>query len=326
VISYQIPERPPAMPVALWSAALNYRPQAVAEPLWIEIRPVVLTVIARYRPPTLHALKTTLTAVSQLFAWSVEQHLALDIEVVLSPDPVARFIGQTGGSSTATDASTRSRLAAVGREVTKKAPWPGQATSLPRTAQRPVCYQDLIGYARMSDRQATASAARVFKGLLMLCNGAGASGGQATRAHTDGLHQDETGRWCVWLDSPDRAVPLVADYVPIALSLATEHPGQPFLTSGERSLSWLANTVADFRMDTTAVSVNAGRLRTTWIVNRLNSGAHIKTVAEAAGLTSGTFLTDVLPYLAEPKAVAADPMTAALSHANQPVGLCDVTG
>lgn len=304
-----VPARPAYVPDDVWQYVLRYEPTAVPSGTWAESRGFVLLVVGRSAPHSVRSAKQALVHVSQFAGWAVDKGLPLDPEKVLTPDLVARHVEETSDDpASASASSTRARLSTIGRKATTRALWPGRQRAIARTPIRaPYTTADLTLYAKAVDRQRTEVASRYLGGLLVLCHGAGATSGQALAARTDVLVLDGHRRWCVRLSGPDRLVPLVVGYVDRARALAAGHPGEPWLTDRPKGLNWLSNTAEDLRLDTRSPALTATRLRTTWLVDRLNAGVPVRSLVLAAGLRTTGSITDLLPYLLRDDAALTAP-------------------
>ena len=292
------PSCPDGVAADVWAYALRYRPRSLPAETWGQVRPFVLEVAARVAPGTRDAARITLVDTTALWGWAAARHLPLDVEKVLTPDRVARYVDETfRGGSDGTASTTRGRLDKIGRTATRKAPWPGRRTKISRTAPvMPYTEAEITGYRRAAAVQMFGSSRRCLTGVLVLCAGAGAMPGQAARARTDGLVLDDLGRWCVTLDRPDRLVPIVTDYVEDALRLAAAHPGEPWLSPVDRCGDWLGGRLRSAVLDTTLPPMLSMRLRATWTVGRLDAGVPMKTLMRAAGIATGHALTPYLQY------------------------------
>lgn len=289
------PSCPQGVPADVWAYVLRYRPRGVTRDVWEQVRPHVLDVAGKAGPRNRDTAADLLTNTTGLWGWAAARQLPLDPEKVLTPDWVARYVEENYEGASAT--TLRSRLERVGRAATRRAPWPGRPTVIPRTPPAgPYSAAEIAAYRKAADAQQRRSTRRCMTGVLVLCAGAGAMPGQAARATTDGLVRDEGGRWCVALDRPDRVVPIVLDLVDDALRLAADHPGEPWLSHAPRSHDWLGGVLRKVRLDTGSAPLLALRLRTTWAVGRLDAGVPVKTLVRAAGLTTAHSLSPLLPY------------------------------
>lgn len=105
-----------------------------------------------------------------------------------------------------------------------------------------------------------------------------------------------------------RVVPVLADWeAPLAqVALAAMRPDQ-YLLLPRREIDWNRNLLANFVAYTghKPFSINAARMRTTWICHHLTIGTPIRLLADAAGMESPRALGDYLHLLATADVVEA---------------------
>lgn len=156
------PACPDGVPGEVWAYVLRYRPRNVATDVWEQVRPFVLEVTGKFAPGTQDAARTTLSTTTSLWAWAVRTGLRLDPEKVLTPDRVARYVEETfRGRPPGSETTTRGRLGSIGRAATRRAPWPGRPTVIPRTPPAgPYLPAEMTGYRRAAAAQRFASTRR----------------------------------------------------------------------------------------------------------------------------------------------------------------------
>jgi hypothetical protein len=234
---------------------------------------------------------------ARLAAWAAGEGLPLDVEVVLDPDTVERFVA-VGLADDGSRATYRSTLRRIGPLLTSKAPWEARPApvarrhvALPYTA---VELDWLRGDART---QPTAGRVRAARALLALGAGAGLDGRWITRVEAEDVRMGG-GVVLVRVGEPSpRSVPVLAAWEDEILELAATAGGE-FLVGGR--------SVSKNRAGALAASVvvanghprfSASRLRSTWLVTHLVMGTRLPELAGAAGLQGITVVSDLLPFV-----------------------------
>ena len=104
----------------------HYQPRDIDRTVWQAVRPfllVCLDSLALGRGPGAQRVVRVLT---KLAGWAVGEGLPLDVEVVLDPDTVERFVA-VGLADDRSRATYRAVLRRIGPKLTKTAPWEARA-------------------------------------------------------------------------------------------------------------------------------------------------------------------------------------------------------
>jgi hypothetical protein len=280
--------------VAEWLAP--YRPSGVAGELWDG--PLGLFVrdsIAQLDPIGVASARRTATVLSALAAWCLGEGLPLDVEVLLDPDTVERFVS-VGLRNDQNRGTYRSVLRRIGPRLTKRAPWePRPEPVCRRQVTVPYSLAELAGLWRDAQRQSTSALRRSALALVALGAGAGLDGRWVTRV----APEDVTTAGIAVGEPAARVVPVVAEFADSVDELAWSCPAGEFLVGG-RSLSRNRASYLAARLELAADTprLNCSRLRSTWLVGHLDRGTRLPELVAMAGLKGLTVLSDLLPYVA----------------------------
>jgi len=275
----------------------SYRPRTSP---WIELWPLirifVLRILLFIKPPTLDSAKDSTWAVTRFAGWSVQQGLKLTEEVVFQPLRVEEFVAGVAMSAISRR-NLRSRLRAIGRQVTQKAPWPPEPVRLPRSErQRPYTATDLDLLERDIARQSPA-VRRAAESVHHLVLGAGL---RPTALRTVGaVHLVEVhGFWCLAIRRGDTVsyIPILAAHVSAVLDLASRYPDGPFVHPRAEELG-IYKVLAGFKCGNSTPHPNAQRYRSNWFLEHLLWGTRLDLLVAAAGVRELYGLHELLRYL-----------------------------
>ena len=282
--------------VAVWLDA--YTPRCVPPDLWrTTLRPFVLPAMRQLVPigPAIAARQCR--ALARLAAWCVDQGIDLDVEQVLDPDTVERFVavGLRGAGSSGT---YRSDLRRMGRVLTTSAPWEPRPAALNRRhVAVPYSARELAALRRNARRQSTATRRRAARALLGLGLGAGLDGRWSTRVSGADV-REVGGAVVVHVGAPaPRVVPVRAEFEEELRTLANA-AGEELLVGGTSVARNRASQLAtQFERSHATPRLSAARLRATWLVHHLTVGTRLPELASAAGLVGITVLSDLLAHV-----------------------------
>ena len=146
----------------------DYQPRHMGADDWALVGPFVVECVGRLKLERSPASMRVIRAVARLAMWSLEQGLPLDVEMVLDPETVDRFIA-TELDDDRSWATYRSVLYGVGPALTKTAPWADRSR---RTHKRrvapPYSPIELAGLGADALAQPTAGRRRAARALVAL--------------------------------------------------------------------------------------------------------------------------------------------------------------
>jgi hypothetical protein len=277
----------------------GYWPKSIDADRWDEVRPFVLDAAERLGLDGGAGAQRAVRVLARLAAWAAGQGLPLDLEVVLDPDTVERFVvvGLTDDRSRAT---YRAVLRRVGPLLTRRAPWEVRpAPAARRQVAVPYPLHELESLRSDALVQPTPGRVRAARALLALGAGAGLDGRWVTRIGAPDVRRSG-GVVVVRVGEPcPRVVPVLASWEGAVLELAAS-AGREFLVGG-RSLAKnrASSLAASLVVGNGHPRFSASRLRSTWLVSHLLLGTRLPELAAAAGLQGVTVLSDLLPHVSK---------------------------
>lgn len=240
----------------------------------------------------------TARVLARLAAWAMGEGLPLDLEVILDPDTVERFVA-VGLADDRSRATYRAALRRVGPLLTRRAPWESKAAPVAhRRVALPYTTAELDALQSDARVQPTVARVRAACALLALGAGAGLDGRWVARVSADDVrvHGDAV---LVGVGEPSaRVVPVLAAWEQDVLELAGFAGGE-FLVGGRSMAKNRAGALAASLVVANGhPRFSASRLRSTWLVTHLTIGTRLPELARAAGLQGVTVLSDLLPFAA----------------------------
>lgn len=276
------------------------KPGRVPAEAWSVIGPFVREVAGRLSYLSPETMKNYIHAIAYYVFWASERGLLLDVEVVFTPSRVQHYIQTaTAHLVPSSRAAHRAALVRVGREVTRRAPWPPPGVSFEmRQLQPPYSPSEVELYLQMAGQLSTKFKRRVATAQLCLGLGAGL---HAQEYMTIGLEHLVLHGDVFMLDIPGakaRKVPMHQRYADLLLELGDRHPREPFIAP-------LTDTAPSERLDKVLGVIKypgvwrptTTRLRTTWLVRMLRSGCNLAEVMYMSGLQGTKSLIDLVPYI-----------------------------
>jgi hypothetical protein len=154
----------------------SYRPQRIAPSAWLAVRPLVVDCAVVLGLHDGADARRVVRVLARLAPWAVGEGLPLDVEVVLDPDTVERFVA-VGLSDDRSRATYRAVLRRVGPLLTRRAPWEAKALTVARRQVAvPYTAEEIRGLRDDAMAQPTAGRVRAARALLALGAGAGLDG------------------------------------------------------------------------------------------------------------------------------------------------------
>ena len=242
----------------------GYRPQKLDGSTWVTVKPFVATCAEELALDGGAASLRKIRVLARLAGWALGEGLPLDVEVVLDPDTVERFIA-SGVDHDRSRATYRSELRRLGPLLTRHAPWEAR----PRPVAR---------------RQVAPPYTPQARALLALSAGVGLDGRWVARVRAQDVLAAR-GAVLVRVSEPGtRAVPVLAAWEDEVLELKAT-AGAEYLVGGcstarNRAGSLAASLVVPYGCP----KFSASRLRSTWLVSHLAMGTRLPELARAAGM------------------------------------------
>jgi hypothetical protein len=275
----------------------SYRPSGIDPAIWAGVRPFVWDCVRGlgYDRDSAMAWRVV-RELARIAAWAVSQGLPLDVEVVLDPDVVERFI-VVGLAYDPSRATYRTVLRRIGPKLTRKAPWqPRPATVARRQVAVPYSAAEVGLLKADAALQPTPGRLRAARALLALGLGAGLDGRWVARVRGVDVTRHEDAVSVRVGEPAPREVPVLVEWEDEVVSLAAV-AGRALLVGGDSSgknragqlAAWLVVGHGHPRFSTP-------RLRSTWLVTHITMGTRLPELTRAAGLQGVTVLSDLLEF------------------------------
>jgi len=276
----------------------SYRPADVDPVMWDSVRPFVRDCVSRLglNQDSSSAWRVV-RELARLAAWAVGEGLPLDVEVVLDPDTVERFV-TVGLADDSSRATYRSVLRRVGPKLTRRAPWQPEPVALSRRQVATPYSAREIGWLRAGAVvQVTPGRVRAARALLALGAGAGLDGRWIARVTAGDV--DRVGKVVlVSVGEPmARRVPVLADWEDEVLGLAATAGGEFLVGGTSTSRNRAGALAASLAVPNGHPRFSASRMRSTWLLVHLALGTRLPELARAAGLEGVTVLSDLLRFV-----------------------------
>jgi len=279
-----------------WLAA--YRPLRISPREWAAVRPFVVECGERLGLEGGAAAVRVVRVLARLAVWAVGEGLPLDVEVVLDPDTVERFVAVGLAGEGRSRATYRATLRRVGPLLTTRAPWEARPAPVARRqVALPYSARELDGLRAAALAQPTPRRVRAARALLALGAGAGLDGRWVARVAACDVRV-AGGAVVVRVGEPaPREVPVLACWEREVLGLAAT-AGCEFLVGGRsRARNRAGALAASLVVANGAPSFSASRLRSTWLVTHLALGTRLPVLTRAAGMEGATVLSDLLGFV-----------------------------
>jgi hypothetical protein len=265
--------------------------------LWPAIQAFVIRIVLAIRPPTVQSSRNSMVAVSRFAGWATQEGIDLVEEELFHPLRIEAFTACTWVGTEYFRATVRSRLRAIGREVTRDAPWAPEPTRL-RRRELAVPYSalevDLLRQDIARQFKVTRRAAEVVHYLGL---GAGLKSTVLARTTADHIVVVD-GTWCVAVehDGTVRYVPILRPYVAPIRELAKRYSDGPMAHRNGHRMQ-VGEMLERFVPGPRTPRPSTWRYRSTWLVSHLAIGTRIDLIIEAAGVREQRGIMDLLPYL-----------------------------
>ena len=281
----------------------GWAPVSVSEAAVVFVRGVV----TQAAPATPGRAKALLFAAGRLAAFAERVGLELEAGVVLHTSVIERFVIDGCRSvSPATRRTLRTNLRALARSL-ERYPEPAAVPLVRERAKRPYSLTEVDGFLRLAAGQSTR--ARGLRASALICLGAGAGVIAGELRHVRGSDIVERSGGVIVAVSGQRArtVPVSERYQQRLLQAAA-FAGDRYVIGGRNpDRRNVTDTLsATLSTDSSLPRLQAGRLRSTWLVEcaeRIGLGVFM----QAAGITCSQRLGDLaaqLPAVSEDELVA----------------------
>ncbi len=276
----------------------NYRPQkAPCSVLWPLMAAFVVRIVLLVCPPTVESARNSMIAVTRFAGWALQEDLELKEEVIFQPLRVEEFTAAIAFLGPGVQGNMRSRLRAIGRRVTRKAPWPAQPTRVSRIDLQPPYSRietDLLLHDIDRQYKTIKRAAEVTHHLGL---GAGLRARVLRVVTADDLVEMH-GVLCVRVVSGLVVyyVPILRAHVPALLDLRERYTEGPLIHEWAHRKS-VSDMLADFKYGRSTPRLNTWRYRSSWLLSHLALGTRLDVLTATAGVRELRGLNELLRYL-----------------------------
>lgn len=277
----------------------NYQPTVISEREWEAVSDFVVGNLTRVRGMGPDPLRQALRALCRHSVWCVKQGMKLDVELVLHPDTVDRFVVVHEGLLRESVLSRlRDDLRRLGPALTTRAPWPPREKTLKRASLSvPYTPREVTLIDRDVSGQRTEARTIAARAIRTLGLGCGIDGRANYKVRGVDV-QSLAGGGVALTTSSGLHVVCAAVYEDDLLDLA-ERAGGGLLIGSTGSHKNVSNGFARrIRIDGGRIQLNATRLRSTWLLAHLDNGTNLSVLAAAAGVKSPGALQDLIRHMA----------------------------
>jgi hypothetical protein len=246
------------------------------------------------------ALQRTTLLFARLSKWSMDEGLALDLELVLDKENIERWTEEANRTAK-TARSDRAAMRRLGIALTTAPAWTPRPLFLPaKRLSPPYTVDEVASLWRYAAAQSTAARHRAARTLLALGLGAGLSGASIRSARPGHLRYDDDAVLIETVTPIARTVPILARYEETVLELV----------HGLSPSEYIAGSMSRVRYGTGYLSatldnvgpgnsrpIDARRLRSTWIVHQMRAGTPLNVVFLASGLTPSSRTDSLAAFL-----------------------------
>lgn len=276
-----------------------FEPRSGDPAAWAVVGPWVRETV-ELSAPTLHSqAANSMKVLSRLAVWALDVGYGLDRELVLTPEVLERYRATGMRELAATSRTTEiSRLRALARAVTRRAPWPGPNERGSRQGLSPP-YTDaeVDAYWEAAAVQNGPFRVQAMRAVLALTVGVGARARELFAVTGDDVVEVEgvaavrlgpVGQW--------RVVPMRARWVERLETVAAGAGRGPLVGSRRAGRDQASALVSSFEYPAGMTQAKVARLRSTWLTGVLTD-CGVTEIFAAAGISSGKALSDMVSYL-----------------------------
>lgn len=283
----------------------TYTPR-IAPDTWSQISDFVTEAVAACAGKTAYSDRELLIAASQLVAWSHDvAGNNLDRDEVFHRRTISRFVAVgLPGLAPASRGNYRSRLLRMA-EILAPVPTLRRMRPLPPSSpMKPYSLRQLASLRDWASAQSTPARVDNARVLLSLGLGAGLSALEIGTTVVDQLEVGDGVIVHVHGERP-RDVPVLAAWEDALIARAEQLPDGAFVFR-EQHTTFYPNLISNFvARSGPGLHPQTARMRSTWLVRHLEAGTPVRTLIEAAGVTSLEALTRYLQFAEAPGADAA---------------------
>jgi hypothetical protein len=292
-----------------WLAA--YEPADLDDKTWGAVRGFVVECAARlideHDVPHAALRRKYVRALTKLARYCRSTHQELNVKTALDPYTVNLFAAAIATVEPASAATYQSSLRYIGERLCPSPLWERPTPVSRRSVPVPYGPAELTALETQIARN-TEQRRRGGEALMALGLGAGLDGRWAAKVAKPDVFRDVDG---LNIAVDGRVVPVLRAYERPLEILLEETPDDGLIVGGSATHKNAANEIANrIKLDPGCPKLNAGRLRSTWIVTHLTLGTRLPELAEAAGTVGITTFSDLLEFVPRLEGSDADSIRA----------------
>lgn len=276
----------------------SYAPADLDDKSWGAVRGFVVECAARlideHGVPHGALRRKYVRALTKLARYCRSTHQELNVKTALDPYTVNQFAAAIATVEPASAATYQSHLRYIGERLCPTPLWERPTPVGRRAVPVPYTSAELRTLEKQIARN-TDERRRGGEGLMTLGLGAGLDGRWAAKVRKPDVFRDGDG---LNIAVDGRVVPVLRAYETPLEKLLVETPRGGLIVGGSATHKNAANEIANrLKLAPGCPKLNAGRLRSTWIVTHLTLGTRLPELAEAAGTVGITTFSDLLEFV-----------------------------
>lgn len=278
----------------------DYTPRGIPEQTWKKQQPIVQNAARHYYSPGPRGAKSAMYICSRYIHWADKTGVPLeDPEKLFHPSLVTRFCStQLNKYVPNTRATYRAVLICIGRNITRKAPWPDFPEIVPDRKHRtdPYTSEEIEGYIRATRIQSTPKRTRVLTAIIALGHGAGVTPQELLKVTAHHLHENNNH---IFLTVPDsaRVVPVLPRYNPWLKTLIEIAGDEPLIGITKAAHDPLSHLRRGIIFPSYLPPLKLTQLRSTWMLHHLNTAVPLNVLVTWAGLKHTEAFRELLPFM-----------------------------
>ena len=249
-------------------------------------------------------VRQLLSEVTLYANWAMDQGTPMTMDDLLDHDLIDRWVAvHSSGPQDTTWLNRRSRLRNLASFAHPSAKAPARPTPFSRRVLKaPYTLAEVAALERLALAQPTATLRRQLCAMIGFGLGAGLSSADLRHLTAGHVHHNLAGAYVVAVPGDRaRSVPIRDPYVPFVQEGLKRIPGTQLVLGQDPDRDTItAGVVARAAIGTTSVVPDQARLRSTWLLAQMTSPVPIAALLQTAGITTGSTLTDLLPYATDP--------------------------
>lgn len=296
----------PAQPLSPEHAAAleRFTPHSLTDAEWAQVRPVVHEAMRLTKVRGRWTFRQLMSDLTLYSAWCLRSDKSLNLPVLLDHSLIDEWVRSGLAKLDDTTRNTRrSRLRSLASHLNPGPTAPPRSKPIPRTAVKPpYTPSDAAAIERLVMNQPSAGLRRQLCAMTGLGLGAGLDSidlRSLTRDHVE--DRGDEGLWVSVEGERARLVPVRRRYEHLVrIGMEGLAPGELLLGREARRKNVTAGVVYEAVALGNPPRIEQARFRSTWLVALMSAPVPLSVALAAAGLSSASTLTDLLPFVVAP--------------------------